>query len=346
MLAQTGRPFDSKDHIFEVKWDGIRCLAFLDPDSDATHLQSRNLLNLNPHYPDLGDLHRQAQKGACVIDGEIIALRNGRPSFLELQQRMNASGSSLARLTERIPVLFVAFDILKHRDQDLTPEPLEARRQLLAELVEPSKTLLLSEAVPQTGHAFYQAACQQKLEGIMAKKLGSPYLPGKRSPDWIKIKRRLLQPFVICGFYSHAPKPRMDDKADIKPNVNPDVKPGVIASLMIAAYYQESLRGFGYVGSGLSQRDIDYLQHTLAPLVVESPPGPAADFPTSGRIVHWVKPQLTCLVEYLELTEARTLRHPAFQGFCPGIEPQECVFDPEGFSDPNRQNVNGRCAKQ
>lgn len=328
MLAQTGRPFDSKDHIFEVKWDGIRCLAFLDPDSDTTHLQSRNLLDLNPHYPDLSDLHRQAQKGACVIDGEIIALRNGRPSFLELQQRMNASGPSLGCLIERIPVLFVAFDLLKHRDQDLTAEPLEVRRQLLAELIQPNEKLLLSEAVPQTGHAFYQAACQQKLEGIMAKRLGSPYLPGKRSPDWIKIKRRLLQPFVICGFYCHAPK--VD----------------AIASLMIAAHYQGALRGFGYVGSGLSQRDIDYLQHTLVPLAVESPPGPADDFPTSGRLIHWVKPRLTCLVEYLELTEARTLRHPAFQGFCPGIQPQECVFDPEGFSDPNRQNVNGRCTKQ
>ena len=111
MLAESGRPFDSKDHIFEIKWDGIRCLAFLDPDSDSTYLQSRNLLNLNPHYPDLSTLHHQAHKGACVIDGEIIALRNGRPSFLDLQQRMNASGLSLARLTKRIPVLFVAFDI-------------------------------------------------------------------------------------------------------------------------------------------------------------------------------------------------------------------------------------------
>lgn len=321
MLAESGRPFDSKDHIFEIKWDGIRCLAFLDPDSDSTYLQSRNLLNLNPHYPDLSTLHHQAHKGACVIDGEIIALRNGRPSFLDLQQRMNASGLSLACLTKRIPVLFVAFDILKHRDQDVTARPLEARRQLLAELIKPGQQLILSEAVPQAGQAFYRAACQQKLEGIMAKRLGSPYLPGKRSPDWIKIKRRLLQPFVICGFYSHVPQR--------------DPKRSVIASLLIGAYYQGALRGFGYVGSGLSQRDIDYLQYTLAPLVADAPPGPADDFPTAGRQVYWVKPELTCLVEYLELTEARTLRHPSFQGFCPGIKPQECIFDPSGSFDPN-----------
>lgn len=323
MLAESGKPFDSKEHIFEVKWDGIRCLAFLDPDSDATRLQSRNLLDLNPHYPDLSDLHRQAQAGACVIDGEIIALRNGRPSFLELQKRMNASGPNLVPLAERIPVLFVAFDLLRHRDQDITGKPLETRRQLLVELIRPNKRLLLSEAVPHTGNAFYQAACQQKLEGIMAKRLGSPYIPGKRSPDWIKIKRRRMQPFIICGFYSHAPRP------------------DVIASLMIAAYYQGALHGFGYVGSGLSQRDIDYLRREFASLAMDSPPGPAGDFPTAGRQVHWVKPRLACLVEYLELTEARTLRHPAFQGFCPEIAPHECVFDAEGLFDPN-----GRCNKK
>ncbi|HBE05157.1 MAG TPA: ATP-dependent DNA ligase [Firmicutes bacterium] len=326
MLAESGRPFDSKDYIFEIKWDGIRCLAFLDPDSDVTRLQSRNLLDLNPHYPDLGGLHRQAQAGACVIDGEIIALHDGRPSFLQLQKRMNASGLNLARIAKHIPVLFVAFDILKHRDRYLTDQPLETRRRLLAEIIRPNEQLLLSEAVPHTGNAFYQAACAQQLEGIMAKRLGSPYLPGKRSRDWIKIKRRRMQPFVICGFYSHAPRPE------------------VIASLMIAAYYQDALRGFGYVGSGLAQRDIDYLQHALAPLAADAPPGPPGDFPTAGRSVHWVKPQLTCLVEYLELTEARTLRHPAFQGFCPDIPPHDCIFDPAGLFDPNRQN--GWCTKE
>lgn len=320
MLAESTRPFDSDDFQFEVKWDGVRCIAFVGAHGRAVHLQSRNLLNLDSHYPDLLDLGNQVEGTPCVLDGEIIALRDGRPSFLELQKRMNARGASLARVMGQVAVLYVAFDMLYAHGRDVMERPLEERQSLLGGLARPGGRLLLSEPVRARGQAMYAAACQQKLEGVMAKRLGSLYYPGKRSDAWLKIKRTRYQPFVVCGCY-------------FRP-----AAPGEISSVYLGALHEGELRGFGFAGSGLSGRDRDYLSALLADLGTPGPPG--SDFPTAGRAVRWMKPQIVCLVEYLELTEARTLRHPTFRGFCRDISLQDCRFDEEGLFDPD-----GRCRR-
>lgn len=317
MLAGTSRPFDSPDHFFEVKWDGIRCVVFLGVDGRPVHLQSRNLLDLDPHYPDLMGLGGQVDGLPCVLDGEIIAMREGRPSFLELQKRMNASGRALSRVMDEIPAYFVAFDMLYERGENLMAQPLTMRRVRLEQAVSAGGRMVLSQAISGTGKAFYEAACIQKLEGIMAKRRDSLYLPGKRSADWLKIKRTRLQPFAICGFYG---------------NVS---SRGVVSSLVIGAVHEGMLRGFGFVGSGFNERDLSLLARELPKIETAGPPGP--DFPTGGRLVRWVRPVLVGLVEYLELTRARTLRHPVFRGFCSEMRPDDCQFDEEGLFDPDRR---------
>lgn len=318
MLAETSRPFDSPDHLFEVKWDGLRCLAFVGATGRPVHLQSRNLLSLDPHYPDLMGLDRQIKGAPCVLDGEIIALRQGRPSFLELQKRMNAVGRGLARAVEEVPVLYVVFDILYRKGAALMERPLRERRAVLEETVKAGDRLLISETIAHNGRALYNAACERRLEGIMAKRIESRYLPGRRSEDWLKIKRLLRQAFAVCGYYGGVSSR------------------GPVSSLLVGSHYDGALRGFGFVGSGLTDRDLDLLARELPALECASPPGP--DFPTGGRKVHWVKPVIVCLVEYLELTEARTLRHPTFRGFCPDLTVDECVYVEDGLFD-----LNGRC---
>lgn len=318
MLAGSSRPFDSPNHVFEVKWDGIRCLAFVGAAGRPVHLQSRNLLPLDAHYPDLMDLNLRVGETPCVLDGEIIALKQGRPSFPELQKRMNATGRALARAVEDVPVLYVVFDLLYQKGTSVMDRPLTERRGLLEQAVTAGERLLISEAIPHSGRAFYDAACRQRLEGIMAKRIDSRYLAGRRSDDWLKIKRTLLQAFTVCGFYGG-----VSSRGDV-------------SSLYVGAFYQGELRGFGFVGSGLNDKDLGMLARELPATETPSPPGP--DFPTAGRKVRWVKPALVCLVEYLELTGARTLRHPTFRGFCPRMSVQDCIFDEEGLFDPN-----GRC---
>src|SRR5438105_2846950 len=202
MLASAAEePFDSPDFTYEPKWDGVRTIAFV--DGGEVRLQTRNLLDCTKQYPEATQA-AEALTGAyhAILDGEVVALdEKGVPSFQRLQPRMHVSDESTVRKLRRsTPVIYEVFDILYADGEDLTRKPLRERLRRLDEALTPMGSIRRSEGFPGTGVALFAAAREQGIEGIVAKRLDSIYLPGARSPAWVKIKAFRTMESVIGGW--------------------------------------------------------------------------------------------------------------------------------------------------
>jgi ATP-dependent DNA ligase len=187
MLAQPGVPFDSSEHLFEIKWDGTRVLAFV--DSQGYRLVNRHRADVTDRYPELWFLgHLPA---GTVLDGEVVVLRQGKPDFGLLLSRNQARAPfKILSLARTLPAAYIVFDLLYHRFESLMALPLRARRRRLERLVRAcvSSRLVFSEGIVGPGRAFFEAVCRKGLEGVVAKRLDGRYRPGRRA--WIKIKPR------------------------------------------------------------------------------------------------------------------------------------------------------------
>lgn len=305
MLAVSSEPFDDPDYVYELKWDGIRCLGFVD---GGTRLQSRNLKTLNEYYPDLTGLHEVLSAAApCVVDGEIIALRDGKPSFLMLQKRHHARRpETIRRAVHTIPVVYMIFDLLYLRGEKITGQPLRRRRELLEESLGAADRYLLTETVPGRGKDYFAAASALGLEGVVGKGLQSPYLPGKRTRHWVKFKHVHVASFLICGY-----------------TLNPTTR-GELSALVLGAYHHGKLRQFGMAGTGFSQDELAYLQSALSARRTEI--CPFTGKPLRLPNCQWVRPGMICDVQYLELTDQGALRHPLYKGLREDLAPEACTF--------------------
>jgi ATP-dependent DNA ligase len=187
MLAKPGVPFDSPEHLFEIKWNGTRVLAFV--DSRAYRLVNRHRVDVTDRYPELGFLdHLPA---GTILDGEIVVLRQGKPDFRLLLSRNQArTPLKIQSLARTFPATYVVFDLLYLRFKPLLALPLWARRQRLEAVVRACANpgLVFSEGIVGSGRAFFEAVCRKELEGVVAKHLDGRYRPGRRA--WIKIKPR------------------------------------------------------------------------------------------------------------------------------------------------------------
>ncbi len=313
MLAEAGgEPFDDPRWRFEPKLDGIRALAYL--ATDATRLVSRTGRDLTPQYPELQALHERVNQVNAVLDAEVVAVdEEGRTSFERLQERMNLTNPrEVERARRRVPVTLVAFDLLFLDGRDLTAAPLEDRRALLEAVVERDPGRLdLTYFVDGEGRTFVEGARELGLEGVMAKRLGSPYRPGRRSPDWRKIKLRNRQDCVILGW-----TPGRGGRA------------GTLGALLVGTYVDGRLRWVGQVGTGFAQATLRRLLEDLAPLERPDPPIPDPGL-RAVKGARFVEPRLVCEVEYLELTrKARKMRGPSFKGLRPDKAPEDCVLEP------------------
>jgi ATP-dependent DNA ligase len=185
MLAQPGVPFDSSEHLFEIKWDGTRVLAFV--ESDGYRLVNRHRADVTERYPELGML---AQLSAgTILDGEVVVLRQGKPDFGLLLSRNQARAPlKIQSLARSLPITYVVFDLLYDRFESLLALPLSTRRERLEKLVRAcaNSRLVFSEGIVGRGRAFFEAVCREDLEGVVAKRLDGRYRPGRRA--WIKIK--------------------------------------------------------------------------------------------------------------------------------------------------------------
>jgi bifunctional non-homologous end joining protein LigD len=309
MLAEGGyEPFDDPRWRFEPKLDGVRTLLYVDMDS--TRLVSRRGRDQTGQYPELATAHEYVTTTTGVLDGEIVAMDEGKPSFELLQQRINlASSSDIERARRKIPVVVFLFDLLFLDGQDLTDRPLEERRALLEPLIVPEHRVLTTLYVDGEGKALAEAAHERGFEGVVAKRLGSRYLPGRRTPDWRKIKLLNRQDCVILGW---------------TPGTGSRTK--TFGALLLGAYDDGELRWIGQVGTGFTDRTLDDLMRRLEPLRCKDP---AADDPELRRVkgACYVEPTLVCEVEFLQMTGAGKLRAPSFKGLRTDKAPEDCVLE-------------------
>jgi bifunctional non-homologous end joining protein LigD len=311
MLATLAKaPFDDPDWLFEPKWDGIRAIAICD---EATRLITRNEHDVSVAYPELASLHDQVVALDAMLDGEIVAFADGVPSFQLLQQRMHLRDPKrIEQMTKRIPVVYMVFDLVFLDGHDLTREPLVERRKLLEEVVVPSDVIQISPAVEETGTALFQAAEQQGLEGIMAKRKTSKYTPGARSRDWLKLKVTFDADVVIVGWTEGEGR-----------------RAGTLGSLVMAVYRDGELVYVGNVGTGFNQRSLEETMQRLSALEETKSPFPAEVLRLAPELrkAHWVPPVLVAMVEHRQLTSAGRLRAPSFKGFREDKKPEECTYD-------------------
>lgn len=314
MATLVEESFDRDGWFFEPKWDGVRALAVC---SDETALFSRNGNDITQTYPELRKLHERTVAVEAVIDGEIVAMHEGRPSFERLQSRINLRNErDIERATKECPVTFVAFDLLYLDGRSLIAKPFTERRALLEELFVPAGFVSVSPSIPNEGKLLYEATEAQGLEGIVAKRGDSPYRPGRRSKDWLKIKTTHTADVVIGGWS------RGEGSRD-----------RYFGSVLVGVYDDEGLRFIAAVGSGFTDKMLEQTMPLLRDLEIDDNPfttDPRKDKSVWGKPIkdpHWVEPMLVGTVEFRELTSSGRLRAPTFKGFRVDKPPQECTYD-------------------
>jgi DNA ligase D-like protein (predicted ligase)/DNA ligase D-like protein (predicted polymerase)/DNA ligase D-like protein (predicted 3'-phosphoesterase) len=311
MLAEAGgKPFDSKDWWFEPKLDGIRTLATM--STGETRLQTRNGRDVTDTYPELHMIHELVNQVNAVIDGEIVVFdADGRPSFETLQQRMNLKNDrEIKRMSKQIPVTLVAFDQLWLDGEELIGLKLEERRELLEGVVERDERLEVITHVEREGKAFVEAARNLRLEGVVAKKKGSKYQPGRRTPDWKKIKLTNTQDCVILGWTK-----------------GEGSRGQTFGALLVGAYVDGELKWIGQVGTGFTQKMQEIVLEQLKPLVRKTPPIDDKEL-RAVKGATFVEPKIVCEVEYLEMTKSTNkMRAPSFKGLRPDKGPDETVLE-------------------
>ncbi len=292
MLAYAADPFDSARHLYEIKWDGSRCLLFL--KNGTIRLQNRRLENITHRYPELSDLPRFIQAKNAILDGELVVLRDGLPDFPRLQQREQAADPlKISLLARKLPATYVAFDLLFLNDAACLSLPLRRRKALLREILRESACLVESRYIHKQGVAFFREAVARGLEGIMAKNLASPYLIGKRSRYWLKIKPRLKAECRIVGF-----------------TPGEGARAPYFGALLVAARREGELVYRGRVGSGFSTADLEELTKRLRSLETAACPLPRGIRVKGAR---WVRPELAAEIHYQELTPQGRFRAPVFK---------------------------------
>jgi bifunctional non-homologous end joining protein LigD len=274
--------------LFEIKWDGYRIVARV--SGSEAELRTRKDQDYTARFENVAkELAKALKTPDCVVDGEVCALdEEGRPSFSAMQQGKRGT-----------PIVYYVFDLLEVEGEPIVELPLEERRQRLEQLLDKrNKTVRLSESFDD-GKALLAAAEQQKLEGIMAKRLGSRYLPGKRTRDWLKIKGHGRQEFVIAGYTRGQGR-----------------RSGTLGSLVLGTHKGGELVYAGNVGTGFNDKEIERLLSKLKPLERDAPPFPSV--PKMPKVrrgdVVWVEPRLVAEVEFAEWTHDGRLRAPSYKG--------------------------------
>jgi bifunctional non-homologous end joining protein LigD len=306
MLATLGQLPEPPGWAYEFKWDGVRTIAYV--NAGQLHLASRNDRDVTAAYPELAALGRRFPRRRAVLDGEIVALDpSGRPSFSLLQQRMHVRTPS-AGLRERVPVQFYAFDLLHLGANALLDQPFTARRTKLDAIHLDDETIKTPPYwIDGEGADLLDAAKELGLEGVVAKRLDSPYQPGTRSRQWIKTPLNKTVEVIIGGWAPGEGR-----------------RSGTIGSLILGMYDERGeLRFVGNVGTGFTQQALTDLKRQLQPLHRSTPPFAPPVPREHARHATWVEPKLVGEVAYRTLTPDRRLRHPAWRGLRPDRQPEE-----------------------
>jgi bifunctional non-homologous end joining protein LigD len=295
MLAKlSSLPSDEGEWAFEVKWDGVRAIARSEPG--RLRVLSRNGNDVTSAYPELRAMNRALSSHDAILDGEIVAFdEHGRPSFDVLQTRMHQrTKATIDRLATSTPVTYVIFDLLWLDGHNLMSLPYTERREKLERLQLEREGWLVPEFHLGAGTGLLAATKEQGLEGIVAKRLDSPYTPGARNGSWLKIKNVQRQEVVVGGW--------TDGKGS---------RVAGIGALHIGVYDKGAFRYVGRVGTGFNQQELERLGELFAPLKRKTSPFEGSQ-PSKGA--HFVQPELVCEVEFTEWTREGLLRHPSYKG--------------------------------
>jgi bifunctional non-homologous end joining protein LigD len=306
-------PRDDENWGYEIKWDGIRAIAYC--EAGTLRLESRTLRDITSTYPELRAMAAELGSADAVLDGEVVAFdEGGKPSFERLQGRMNvASDAAIRRRMGDTPVTYMIFDLLYVEGRTLMDLPYTERRERLENLGLEGPRWQTPSYHRGDGKGLLNLTKEQGLEGLVAKRLDSRYLPGRRTRAWLKVKNVMSQELVIGGWL-----PGQGRRA------------GTIGALLVG-YYEEDdgerrLRYAGRVGTGFSDAELDRLASQLEPLRTKKSPFTGRQPP---RDAVFVEPKLVAEVEFREWTATRTLRAPSYKGLRPDKEPEEVVFERE-----------------
>lgn len=283
--------------IHEIKWDGYRVLAHL--QAGKVNLQSRNGRYLNRYFPQL--VEELGERGLeAILDGEVVALtKEGRVDFSLLRSSQGSTAS----------ICYIVFDLLYLHGEDFCPRPWLERRRQLENLISDQGSVLLSPLLPGSAADALAFIRENQLEGIVSKSRDSPYLPGTRSPYWRKQRVKKSLDCILVGA---------------------KIEGSSIRSIAVALYTADgSLFYLGNVGSGLTQRDRDFLRQAEGMLVEGSGKHqcPCLNPPLNSISWIWYRPLVVVEVEYFELTQAKRLRHPVFKYFRFDKAPKDCILE-------------------
>src|SRR5882762_9808803 len=307
MLATlTDRPFSDPNWLFEIKWDGVRALARI--ENGALTLRSRTGVDIAKRYPELASLPDALAARQAILDGEIVALdAQGHSDFELLQERMHVRAPSESLVTQ-IRVVYFAFDLLYCDGYDVREAPLLERKQLLQRLLYTSERFRYADHQLKHGKELFTLAEQNGLEGIVAKRVDSPYV-SDRSPYWVKLKSTKTVDAVVGGW------------TEARTRALP------FGSLLLGLYQGKKLRFIGHVGSGFDAKKLKELSSRLKELAA-----PASSFdavPETNEKPSWVSPALVVRVKFSGWTQEHSLRHPVFLALREDARPADCQWENE-----------------
>ena len=295
LIAEMVEPFDSDDHIYELKLDGMRCVAYFDDSS--VDLRNKRDFKLLPRFPELKDIYKNI-KHKCILDGELATIVDGIPVFSIVQRRSILNDPFKIELASKMnPAIFVAFDIIYLNGEVVVDKPLIERKKLLEDcFAEESGKIAYSRYIEKYGVRLFELAKQQHLEGIVAKKKDSLYWFGKETHDWAKIKIMTDEDYVLCGYI---------------------LKPNNMTSFVIGQYDGDELIYKGHITLGASLRKLNEYKYSV---INHSP---FEHTPPGNEKAVWLAPELVCVVEYMP-DESIERRQAVLKGIRDDKLPMEC----------------------
>lgn len=319
LSTAVNKPFDSKDWVFEIKWDGVRCILFFERHKPRPllELQARSGKSITHRYPEIADAIKSGvtikSNKSAILDGEIVVLNNKfHPDFQSHQKRMNIdSGSEINLMSREIPATYYVFDILYADGRNLQKLEFLQRRKILSMVLQPNDRIKISEYFEEKGIALYDKVKGLGLEGIMAKRKKSIYFQGTRSADWLKIKNVQTQDCVVIGFTSGEGN-----------------RGNYFGSLLLAALDGTgNLKFVGHCGSGFSFEQLRFIYDKIKSLQINN--CPIGYVPYTNRKPIWIKPDLVAEIKHAGFTSEKIMRAPIFLRFREDKKPRECTIEVE-----------------
>jgi bifunctional non-homologous end joining protein LigD len=331
MLATLiDKPFDNKEWVFEVKWDGVRAILFLHKTKGISKIVSRNGKTITHRYPEIIEAVKSSSaiiincKESIILDGEIVVLnKEGRPDFQSHQRRMNVDAiKDIEKLSDKMPATYYLFDILYIDGRNLQSLSfLERRKNLSDVIVQTMKNnnnnrIRISDFVDERGIDIFQRIKSMDLEGIIAKNKYSKYIQGARSTNWLKIKNIKSQDCVVIG-YTRGEGNRQR----------------YFGSLLLAIYdiQEKELRFAGHTGSGFDFGQLNEIYSKFQQMKIERCPAKYISY--TNREPVWIRPELVAEIKFSGWTKEKIMRSPIFLRFRDDKRPEECIMEKESNTE-------------